>query len=328
MIPDLTKISIDDNLSKIEQFINEIIISPKQNLKYWSEITKQTPAVKLGYIGQHLASLITGVQGTGTGARGDDLCDRSEVKSCNKIDQADKCKDCGERVMRYETQCSNCNSKSIVRKDDSKWLFSVRDEHELNQYLNMDRIFLLLMDYPNFDRKEFNNIRISSYEIYPKEERMKEFGGLLRNHYWNIFRPKQEANQKTNPMNFHPFSYQFYKCNPIMTFCCTIENIDTNPKILIDKSNYIKPDVERNDTINTIPMPTSLLKGSEWDELLNNHCYIDLIEQMNPALELNEFRQLSGKRKSKVLPFLNENNRKKLSMREIISTRQRQHYTR
>lgn len=68
-------------------------------MEYWAEITNQTPAAKIGYIGQHLASLITGVKGTGSGARGDDLADKTEVKSCNKTDQADKCKNCGARVV-------------------------------------------------------------------------------------------------------------------------------------------------------------------------------------------------------------------------------------
>jgi len=326
MNPDITKISIDDNLNKIKQFINDIIISPKQSLKYWSEITKQTPAAKLGYIGQHLASLITGVQGTGSGARGDDLCDKSEVKSCNKIDQADKCKDCKERVLRYENQCSNCGSERIERKEDSKWLFSIRDEHELNQYLEMDRIFLLLMDYPNFDNNDFKDIRISSYEIYPKEERMKEFRELLKNHYYNIFLPKQDENMKTNPMNFHPFSYQFYKCNPIMTSSCIIKNIDTNPVIVIE--NYVNPSTERNETLNSPLMPTLLLK-TEWDELLEKVNYADLKRLMiENAPNVEEFVRMSNKQKSIILPYLDEKSRECLSMREIVSNRQNSHYIR
>ena len=106
MRPNTSLITINDNLSKIESFINNMIIIPRRSLHYWSEITNQTPAAKIGYIGQHLASLITGIPGTGSGARGDDLADGTEVKSCNKIDQADKCKDCGNRVMRQDTVIS------------------------------------------------------------------------------------------------------------------------------------------------------------------------------------------------------------------------------
>ena len=110
------------------------------------------------------------------------------------------------------------SSQNIKRKEDSKWLFSVRSEEELNQYLNLDRVILILMDYPNFDSNDFNDIRISAFEIYPKDKRMHIFGELLTNHYYNIYLPKINDNAKTNPMNLHPFKFQFYKCNPIKTF--------------------------------------------------------------------------------------------------------------
>ena len=181
MKPNLRFITIGDNIENIKSFINEIIIKPKHALTKWATITNQTPAAKIGYIGQHLTSLITGVPGTGTGARGDDLADGSEVKSCNKVDQVDKCKDCGSRVLRMEKQCSACGSTNIDRKADSKWLFSIRDQHELDQYKNLDRIVLLLMDYPNFDIGDYNDIRISVFEIYPKESRMSVFNELIQN---------------------------------------------------------------------------------------------------------------------------------------------------
>ncbi len=70
MTPNIQFVTIGDNKKQILEFIDDIIITPKATLKKWSAITNQTPAVKLGYIGQHLASLITGVKGTGSGARG------------------------------------------------------------------------------------------------------------------------------------------------------------------------------------------------------------------------------------------------------------------
>lgn len=46
MIPKSEFITIDNNLEKIEVFINEIIIAPKHALKRWAVITNQTPAAK------------------------------------------------------------------------------------------------------------------------------------------------------------------------------------------------------------------------------------------------------------------------------------------
>lgn len=307
MTPDASKITIHDNLEKIEQFINEIIVSPRRSLKAWASITNQTPAAKIGYIGQHLASLITGVPGTGSGARGDDLADGSEVKSCNKIDQADKCKDCGARVMRFEDVCPECGSMRIDRKDDSKWLFSVRDEHELSQYLNMDRIVLILMDYPNFKLHDFRDMRITCYEIYPKEPRMKVFGELITNHYYNIYLPKLTNNAKTNPMNLHPALIQFYKCNPIKVFSCIIKDIDTNPVIRIDRESYVDPFATRDSTLKPVPMPSSLLKRHEWEILFDRADFDTEIFPLLTKKKSEEFMRIAPyKELPTYIPFLDE----------------------
>lgn len=338
MTPNPQFVTINDNLNKIKNFITEIIIKPRHSLTKWAKITNQTPAAKIGYIGQHLASLVTGIQGTGTGARGDDLADHSEVKSCNKVDQVDKCKDCDSRVLRMEKYCSFCGSQRIKRRNDSKWLFSVRDEQELNQYLNLDRIVLLLMDYPKFEENDYNDIRISIFEIYPKEERMKVFNELLSNHYYKIFKPKQQANQKTNPMNLHPWSFQFYKCNPIQTFECIIENIDKKPIIVINKDNYITPLQDRNEDLQPLAMPTTLLKQNEWEELLEKASFDDEIkpflnedfmkELKNDNLTKEDFCKLPSAKKAQVLPYLNVQLKKHISLRPIVSVRQKTHYQR
>lgn len=340
MKPNSQYITIDNNLEKIKEFINEIIIVPKHALTRWAMVTKQTPAAKIGYIGQHLTSLITGVPGTGSGARGDDLADGSEVKSCNKVDQVDKCKNkkCGARVLRFETKCSVCGSENIDRKDDSKWLFSITDPHELDQYKNLDRVVLLLMDYPNFDNDDFKDIRITVFEIYPKDERMSVFNELISNHYYNIFKPKQDANQKTNPMNLHPWSFQFYKCNPIKIFECTIQNIDTNPVILIDSNSYVEPNRERDASLKPIPMPSNLLKAKEWEEMLSKANYEEnvkplldhsyLASKKLSTLNQSQFVKLSSKEKSKALPFLDQKLRDFISLRPINSVRQKKHYQR
>ena len=336
MKPNVKLITIDDNITKIKNFLTDIIITPKHALRQWAMVTNQTPAAKIGYVGQHLASLITGVPGTGSGARGDDIADGSEVKSCNKVDQVDRCMNCGARVLRMETHCSVCGSTNIKRRNDSKWLFSIRDKHELEQYHNLDRVVLLLMDYPKFNQGDYKDIRISVFEIYPKEARMNVFKELIDNHYYHIYLPKLHANQKTNPMNLHPFSFQFYKCNPIQTFECIIENIDTNPVIIIN--TYIEPIVDRDSNCQPIPMPSILLKDGEWKEMLGKadyateiKPYIDkdyLIKNNLGELSDRQFTQLTIKEKVKALPYLTQTLRDYISLRPIISVRQKEHYQR
>lgn len=327
MRPDINKIKIDDNQVKIKAFVEELIIRPRKSLLYWSEVTNQTPAAKIGYLGQHLASLITGVKGTRSGARGDDLEDGTEVKSCNKIDQADKCRHCGSRVMRHDTLCPVCGSSGIERKDDSKWLFSVRDEHELEQYLGLDRVLLLLMDYPGFAAGDFSDIRLSAFEIYPKEERMKVFNELIGNHYYNIYRPKADRGVKTNPMNLHPWSFQFYKCNPILVFRGFIRAVDTSPEMFIDK--FVPPCMERGADMPSLPMPSCLLKGEEWNCMLER---LDFETEIRPSFitDVTElcFSGMDMKNKSKVMPFLNERQREVIPLRKIVSSVQKTRYKR
>jgi len=221
MQPNPDFITINNNLSLIQDFLNDLIIKPRVDIHKWSKITKQTPTLKIGYVGQHLASLILGMEGGRTGARGHDIVDGTEVKSCTKVDQADKCKKCAGRVMRAENICPHCGSKEIDRKDDSKWLFSVRTEDELDQLTNeIGRVFLLISDYPNFKQGDFSDIRFEAFEIYPQNPRMSIFINLLTDYYHNNYRPKADANRTTAPMNFHPYKFQFYMCNPIKVFSC------------------------------------------------------------------------------------------------------------
>jgi hypothetical protein len=126
-----SNISIFDNEKKIKELLKELVLEPRIKALRWSNLTKQTPNMKIGYPGQHLASLITGVEGSRTGARGDDLKDGSEVKSCSRVDQLDICKECKEKVLRSELNCPVCGSANVKRNNDSKWLFSPKSKKEL-----------------------------------------------------------------------------------------------------------------------------------------------------------------------------------------------------
>ena len=131
MIPKNSFITITDNCNKILQLLQDLVLQPRIKALEWSKVTKQTPNMKVGYPGQHLASLITGVEGSRTGARGDDLIDGTEVKSCSRVDQLDTCNYCASKVLRNEDTCPKCGSSNIKRMDDSKWLFGIKSEAEL-----------------------------------------------------------------------------------------------------------------------------------------------------------------------------------------------------
>jgi hypothetical protein len=164
MLPKKELITIQNNKELIEKLLIELVLQPRIKALEWSEITKQTPNMKIGYPGQHLASLVLGMEGTKTGARGNDIVDGSEVKSCSRVDQLDTCNDCDEKVLRIESNCPNCGSINVKRMDDSKWLFTIRSENDLKVLTqDVDRVVLTLADYPEFDKGNFQDLRFQVF---------------------------------------------------------------------------------------------------------------------------------------------------------------------
>lgn len=264
MKPDKKYITITDNIDKIKKFINEMIIIPRLNAHKWAKITNQTPNLKIGYPAQHLASLITGMQGTATGARGNDIIDGSEVKSCSKIDQSDKCKDCNNNVLRIEKQCPHCGSKNIRRNNDSKWLIAIRSEDELRMLKDeTPRFIFIVTDYPDFKIKNYEPIRIRAFEIWVKSQRCKNFITLMDNYYKYLFlvHKNNDPNKSPAPKNLFPDNYPFFMCNPIKTFECIIEK-STADKPNINIPVYIAPNADRTN-LPSEDMPASLLNRDE-----------------------------------------------------------------
>lgn len=313
MQPDVSRVTLGDNESQIVQLLDEMIVQPRINLISWSKITKQTPNLRIGYPGQHLASLVTGVEGARTGARGHDLVDGTEVKSCSRIDQLDKCNICGAAVARLETECPSCESANIKRNDDSKWLFGIRSDAELEQLINYDRVLLMLGDHPRFTEGDYSELRFQSFEIWPRHPRCRSFAALLQNYYNYIFLPKAEAGQRNiAPKNFWPYSYQFYKCNPIRTMQCRVTQADTSPVITLDY--FYDPKADRSEIVSD-PMPSRLLNASERellvglsDELLAP-C---LISPHEPA----KYRAAADKQRRLMLGFITEDARDILPLRD------------
>lgn len=285
-------ITILDNEKLVKKLVDELVLQPRLNAIEWSKVTKQTPNIKIGYPGQHLASLITGMTGERTGARGNDLIDGSEVKSCSRIDQLDVCKDCGLSVARLEEKCSHCGSENIDRKNDSKWLFTVRNEDDLKVLTKeVGRVVLLIGDYPNFDSGDFETLRFQAFEIWPNEPRHKRFAEIMTNYYKKIYlsHKKKTPDKTPAPKNFWPYSYQFYISNPIQTFLCIVENANTDPRIKIKK--LITPDADRRE-IESEKMPAEVLNDDELKLLLKkvNQSELDMITKKK--LPLKEARKM------------------------------------
>lgn len=263
MKPLSSEVTLEDNLPRIREFLLELVLKPRRDLAKWAAVTKQTANVKIGYPAQHLASLVTGVEGTRTGARGHDLRDGSEVKSCSRLDQLDKCRECKAAVARIEARCPQCGSENITRRNDSKWLLTVRSEEELYFLLrDVPRVVLIISDYPRFSESDWETLQFQVFEIWPSHARHINFRLLMEAYYFGIFGPHIEANpQKTPaPKNFWPYSFQFYMCNPVRTFHCLVTDALKDPQI--DVREYVEPFTDRA-TIEPVRMPLSRLSRTE-----------------------------------------------------------------
>lgn len=280
MKPNRKFITIDTSAKQLANFINEVMLTPRLKAIEWSKITKQTPGLKIGYPAQHIASLLTGVEGRRSAARGDDLADGSEVKGCNRIDQLDTCKSCGNKVLRYELKCNFCDSSDISRKDDSKWLLTIKSESELNLYINkIDRLIFILLDYPNFADNNFETLSIKAYEIWPKAN--ATFKQILKDYYYSIYLEhiKLDAKKTPAPKNFWPYSFQFYKCKPLKTYECLITDINSKPKI--NTLTYVSPTDDRA-TLTPEAVPTEILNNEELALVIEHHR--DVIKKKYPAI--------------------------------------------
>ena len=263
MRPKPSQVTIFDNIDRTKKMLQELVLHPRRDLVRWARVTKQTPNVKIGYTGQHLASLVTGVEGARTGARGHDLRDGSEVKSCSRIDQLDKCRECNAAVARLELECPECGSREIKRNNDSKWLLAVKSEEELHLLLHeVPRVLFILIDYPNYDSEDWDTLQFQVFEIWPQDERQHHLGTLMRN-YFNKIYLRHIYSQPTKtpaPKNFWPYSFQFYMCNPVRTFHCIVTDVLDDPHL--DVLEYVEPLTDRED-IEPVPMPISVLNARE-----------------------------------------------------------------
>ena len=263
MKPRSDLVTLRNNASLLKEILLDLVLRPRRDLAKWARITKQTPNIKIGYPAQHLASLITGMEGERTAARGNDLRDGSEVKSCSRLDQLDKCRACSAAVARIEDTFPACTSREIERKNDSKWLIGVRSEDELRFLLDrVPRLVLIIGDYPHFEANDWNTVRFRAYEIWPRHPRHRNFSLLMRNYYRNIYEKHiaTNPNKTPAPKNLWPYSFQFYMCNPVRVFHCVVRDALEDPRF--SEFELTSPTADRS-AMEPEAMPFDLLHDPE-----------------------------------------------------------------
>lgn len=194
-----------------EALIKDLYIDLRAKVNAWSKITQQTPQARMGYVGQHLVSVVTGYPGGKSGARGYDLViddeRHGEIKTCYRVDQLGSCNACGAVVSSLETECAVCGSTSINRKDDSKWLIAIRNNDEFAKLLDPYRYYFVLFEFESIYDSNNNDIIASIWEVDPKS---KGFAYCMIDYYLNI---RSQSTSKA-PFNMWPHMLKFALTEP------------------------------------------------------------------------------------------------------------------
>ncbi|MBI2449185.1 MamI family restriction endonuclease [Candidatus Pacearchaeota archaeon] len=287
-------ISLEVSEGMIIECITDLYINPKKSIIKWSKITNQTAQGKFAYPSQHLASLITKTKGGGSTARGDDLADGSEVKSCTRADQLNECKKCGANILTWQNKCPYCGSTEIKTDISSHWIFPITSDSELDLLLNkIPRIILILFDKEDIKK---DNIRIRAWTINPKEKYVRDF---FTDYYENNYKKKISEGKDPAPCNLHPLKYDFYLMNPKLIFHTEI--MENEAKILF--WNLDRPQEQ--------PMVSSLLVKEKLIEIYGE-----------------EVRNLKKEDIVKKYPFISDKDFSKLEMKKKILKSYKEKYQR
>lgn len=210
------------SLEASEQLITDLYIELRRKINSWAQVTHQTAQARMGYVGQHLVSVVTGYPGGKSGARGKDLIlnnnDHAEIKTCYRVDQLGKCNDCGAVVASIEVECSFCDSKNICRNDDSKWLIGIRHDDEFNTILEPKYYYLVLFDF--VDLYNPDTVRSSIWEV---DSKSPGFAYAMVDYYLNI---RSKSSSKA-PFNLWPFQLKFDLMKAKLIYRSFIKNDDT-----------------------------------------------------------------------------------------------------
>lgn len=208
-------------IAAADALLEDLYLSLRTRIALWSQVTRQTPQPRMGYIGQHLVSVVTGSQGGRSAARGHDLVGPthgqfSEIKTCYRVDQLGKCTDCGTAVSSIELECPipTCGSKNIDRKDDSKWLITPKHDDDMKLILKPEYYYLVLFDFE--DLADPRRIQARIWRVDPKRI---GFSSIVVDYYCNI-RAKSKSKA---PFNLWPFSFKFQLMEPELIYSSVVD---------------------------------------------------------------------------------------------------------
>ncbi len=270
---------VDDNNGKYklgdlktsEKLIEELYIELRKRVNFWSSVTNQTSQARMGYVGQHLTSVVTGYKGGKSGARGKDLViddDRfAEIKTCYRVDQLGKCQSCGATVLPIETKCPVCGKDNITRNDDSKWLIGIRNDEEFLHIIDPTFYYLVLFDFEELN--DPNNGKILA-QIWRVDSKAPGFWMAMVDYFKNI---RAKSTSKA-PFNLWPYQLKFYLMRPTLIYKSVIKPDDTITTVIFPGIN---DEIEEK-----MPNPTVYYRATNLTD--------SILEQLAKYLDTNTSR--------------------------------------
>lgn len=233
----------NDKIKQSEQLIKELYIDLRRNVNKWSKITNQTPQARMGYVGQHLVSIVTGYPGGKSGARGYDLIidgksqpvKYGEIKTCYRVDQLGKCLNCNNVVSSLEKKCAYCGSENIRRNDDSKWLITIQSDKHLLTTFEPEYYYFVLFEFEDINNPQNNNIVATIWRVNTKNP---GFYLCMLDYYYNI---RAKSSSKA-PFNMWPHMIKFQLTKPVKIYESIIYENDTMETKILDNSIDLKED--------------------------------------------------------------------------------------
>lgn len=308
-------ITVDHAEEDVRELLLDLFVSPREAVRKWSERTNQTTQAKTAYLGQHLASVVTGVPGEGTAARGNDLVDGSEVKSCSRADQLGVCKSCGRPVLPWQEVCGTCGSPDVLRKTDSHWIIAIRSKAEVTSLLEeTPRVVLVLLDRT----KGPHHVRVRAWEVWPRLGRHAYFRDFVTNYFEKNFSVKRE---RAAPANFHPLKFDFYMSNPVKTLDARLLHADDVHRAEVEIDLHVASEADRAQ-LTVEPMPVSACRPHELRALLAGANLTDFESALLPEKTLDDLGKAGSHERrlvahvSDVLTEIPERVRSQIKMRE------------
>lgn len=201
------------DLESSEKLIYDLYLELRKRINAWAAITRQTAQARMGYVGQHLTSVVTGFPGGKSGARGHDLIlpngEFAEIKTCYRVDQLGRCNSCNARIAGIERECPECGSTDIKRNDDSKWLIGIRNDKEFAHIIEPKAYYLVLFEF--VDLQSPDSIRSSIWELNPK---LPGFAYCMIDYRLNI----QARSTSKAPFNLWPYELKFCLMRPMLIY--------------------------------------------------------------------------------------------------------------